>query len=275
MTHHSSEKKHLTRTLEIIQCIQCGSGLNASELAERFGVSKRTIYRDLNTIRNSGVHVRFDNHADGYRMLSADNQLTIHRQISLEQLRELILGIYCAPWYQIEGTHPLVDATLELLIDKLDESQRVAIRRLQRACRFFGSPTPVSTLHRDIIQAIADSIMQQQQVELLVIEQDDTRIISPLHQHWEKLANWIRFAPQTIFFENNVWYVSGRNPSCNFVTCFHINNIFNVRFTDEHFTTSRTDLSWPFQAHPMPANQNSLPTQIKIQDENKEALRSM
>ena len=275
MTHHPSEKKHLTRTLEIIQCIQCGSGLNASELAERFGVSKRTIYRDLNTIRNSGVHVRFDNLADGYRMLSADNQLTIHRQISLEQLRELVLGIYCAPWYQIEGTHPFVDASLELLIDKLDESQRVAIRRLQRACRFFCSQSPVGTLQRDIIQAIADSIMQQQQVELLVIEEDDARVTSPLHQHWEKLANWIRFAPHAIFFENNAWYVSGRNPTRNFVTCFHVANIFNVRFTDERFTTSRTDLSLPLQEHPIPTNQNTPPTQFKVWKENKKTLRSI
>jgi len=275
MTHQQSEKKHLTRTLEIIQCIQCGSGLNASELAERFGVSKRTVYRDLNTIRNSGMHVRFDNLADGYRMLSADNQLTIHRKISLEQLRELVLGIYCAPWYQIEGTHPLVNASLELLIDKLDESQRVAIRRLQRACRFLCSPSPVCTLQRDIIQAIADSIMQQQQVELLVIEEDVTRGNNPPDQHWEELAIWIRFAPYTIFFENHGWYVSGRNPSHNFVSCFPVAEIFNVRFTDKSFTTSRTDHSLPIQEHHPATDQNTPPTQIKFCKENKKNLSSI
>jgi len=243
MTHNSSDKKNITRTLEIISCIQQGAGLNAVELADRFQVSKRTIYRDLSVIRNSGLPVRFDNLADGYRILPTSGSFTIRRQITLEQIREFVLGLYCCPWLQIDGTRTIIEKTLELLIDKLDETQRVSIRRLQRACRFFSNQETACSLQRDILQAVADSIMQRHRIELLVANDTKDIVNPPLDPQQLDAETWIEFAPHAIFYENGAWFISGQRDGGKSVSCFNIACISNAKLTTNAFTANRSDPS--------------------------------
>jgi predicted DNA-binding transcriptional regulator YafY len=258
MIHNSSDKKNITRTLEIISCIQQGAGLNAVELADRFQVSKRTIYRDLSVIRNSGLPVRFDNLTDGYRILPTPGSFTIRRQITLEQIREFVLGLYCCPWLQVDGTKSIIEKTLELLIDKLDEAQRVSIRRLQRACRFFSNQETACSLQRDIIQAVADSIMQCHRIELLVT--NDTKDIANLPNDPQQLGEetWIEFAPHAIFYENGAWFISGQSNDGKSISCFNIAGVSNAKLTTNTFISQRSDQanatipqSPRVQAHPL------------------------
>ncbi|MBT3891529.1 MAG: HTH domain-containing protein [Planctomycetaceae bacterium] len=241
MTHNSSDKKNITRTLEIISCIQQGAGLNAVELADRFQVSKRTIYRDLSVIRTSGLPVRFDNLADGYRILPTSESFTIRRQITLEQIREFVLGLYCCPWFQVDGTRTIIEKTLELLIDKLDETQRVSIRRLQRACRFFSNHEAACSLQRDILQAVADSIMRRHRIELLVA--NHTKDIANLPHDPQQLdeETWIEFAPHAIFYENEMWFISGQSDGGESASCFNIARISNAKLTTNAFSANRSD----------------------------------
>jgi predicted DNA-binding transcriptional regulator YafY len=241
MTHNPSDKKNITRTLEIISCIQQGAGLNAVELADRFQVSKRTIYRDLSVIRNSGLPVRFDNLADGYRILPTSGSFTIRRQITLEQIREFVLGLYCCPWFQVDGTRTIIEKTLELLIDKLDEAQRVSIRRLQRACRFFSNQETACSLQRDILQAVADSIMQRHRIELLVA--NDTKDVVKLPSEPQQLdgETWIEFSPHAIFYENGAWFISGQSNGGKSIACFNIACVSNAKLTTNAFTSKRGD----------------------------------
>ena len=241
MTHNSSDKKNITRTLEIISCIQQGAGLNAVELADRFQVSKRTIYRDLSVIRNSGLPVRFDNLADGYRILPTSGSFTIRRQITLEQIRECVLGLYCCPWFQVDGIRTIIEKTLALLIDKLDEAQRMRIRRLQRACRFFSNRDIACSLQRDILQAVADSIMQRHRIELLIA--NNTKAISNLSSNPQQLngETWIEFSPHAIFYENDAWFISGQSNDGKSISCFNLACVSNAKLTSKAFTSKRGD----------------------------------
>jgi len=49
------------RLFEIVYCLLGGKSVTAGELAERFGVSKRTIYRDIDVLSVSGIPVRTRN----------------------------------------------------------------------------------------------------------------------------------------------------------------------------------------------------------------------
>ena len=54
------------RAYKIAEQIRTGTQVTAENLAETFNVSKRTIYRDLDLLRKSGISVQYDNLTDSY-----------------------------------------------------------------------------------------------------------------------------------------------------------------------------------------------------------------
>jgi proteasome accessory factor B len=81
---------NLTRTSRLIQLIgllQIGKGLNATELGDACQVSRRTIFRDLDILRQAGVPLIFDHRVGLYRIpgtyylpptnFTADEALTV------------------------------------------------------------------------------------------------------------------------------------------------------------------------------------------------------
>ena len=57
------------RMLRILCQLQSGSGLNAEDLADQLGVCRRTVFRDLNMMRQAGVDFYFDEKLDCYRLI--------------------------------------------------------------------------------------------------------------------------------------------------------------------------------------------------------------
>ncbi|WP_160070390.1 helix-turn-helix transcriptional regulator [Sphingobacterium bovisgrunnientis] len=67
------DTKRLTRLTSILIQLQCKRLLTAHELAEKFGISKRTIYRKIKTLEQAGVPILTDDGKgytlmEGYRM---------------------------------------------------------------------------------------------------------------------------------------------------------------------------------------------------------------
>ena len=56
----------ITRLLDLLQTLQSGNGQNADGLANACGVSRRTVFRDLETLRLAGVPLEFDGNSQRY-----------------------------------------------------------------------------------------------------------------------------------------------------------------------------------------------------------------
>jgi biotin operon repressor len=79
--------RRITRLLRLVHQLYSGSGQNVSGLAESCDVSRRTVFRDIETLRSAGLPVQFDANRDqyslptGYRLspvrLSAEESLTL------------------------------------------------------------------------------------------------------------------------------------------------------------------------------------------------------
>ena len=59
------------RLLQLIGLLQAGRGYNAESLAQECGVSRRTIFRDLDMLRQSGIPLAFDERQQNYRIPGA------------------------------------------------------------------------------------------------------------------------------------------------------------------------------------------------------------
>ena len=59
------------RLLQLIGLLQAGRGYNTDALAQACGVSRRTVFRDLDLLRLSGVPLVFDEKQQRYRIPGA------------------------------------------------------------------------------------------------------------------------------------------------------------------------------------------------------------
>ena len=58
----------ISRLVQLISLLQAGKGQNADELSALCGVSRRTMFRDLDLLRQAGVPVLFDDDEGWYRL---------------------------------------------------------------------------------------------------------------------------------------------------------------------------------------------------------------
>ena len=58
----------ITRIVKIMTALQSGRHLTADDLAGMFGVSRRTIFRDLNELQAIGVPFEYDIQSKGYKI---------------------------------------------------------------------------------------------------------------------------------------------------------------------------------------------------------------
>src|SRR6476659_8890205 len=56
----------ITRLLRLLQMLQSGSGKNASALAKTFKVTRRTIFRDLQVLREADLPLEYDGKTERY-----------------------------------------------------------------------------------------------------------------------------------------------------------------------------------------------------------------
>ena len=58
----------IVRLLKLIGLLQAGRGFNTEALAQACGVSRRTIFRDLDTLRQAGVPLVYDDENQHYHI---------------------------------------------------------------------------------------------------------------------------------------------------------------------------------------------------------------
>lgn len=63
-----SNIKRLTRLLNLVSALQSGKGINADGLAETCGISRRTVFRDIESLKSAGVPIDYNNSNKQYRL---------------------------------------------------------------------------------------------------------------------------------------------------------------------------------------------------------------
>ncbi len=228
--------RYTGRAFQIAEHIRTGSRVTADDLAQRFNVSKRTIYRDLDLLRKSGISVHFDNLAESYCIIDElpnlnDGEFQIRRRCNVDHLRDLVLATRCSPWMHIDGVKKGLETIINMFLDKLDSTQREAIKRLYDACSYESHLPRHSTLERDLLRALAHSLMQQVSIEILVVDDLISKSSDIQLDHWEDYAVWFRFDVREIYAHEGKWYASGFCHEHQEVRCYALQNIMNVVYS--------------------------------------------
>jgi predicted DNA-binding transcriptional regulator YafY len=212
----------LPRLLELIMAIQSNRFPNARVLAEKCEVSRRTIYRDLDTLAAAGIPVRYRPDRQGYQLA----RTCAYQLPTLDEKEVLALLILVRQWKGGAGLDLLRHAHdgAVKLVQALPPDVR---NRVLTRAEPVPHETNFSSLPRDrklVYDAILDALAQRFQIRIWC------RDAAAEMQETTKLSLY------RLVLARGIWYVVGRSTLHRQVRVFRIPWIDRVTSTSDPYT---------------------------------------
>ena len=217
--------QRITRLLKLLQMLQSGSGRNADGLATDCGVSRRTVFRDLDALRVAGVPVEYDAEVERYSSPASYYWPPI-MSTAAEAMSLLALSGEMGRSDRLPFYEPAQAAALKLA-GSLPAALRDELRVLTKAIRI--RPTPVSPLDdkRGIYQQLVDARAARRAV----------RIRYDSLTEWECIVTKLR--PYCLHFCQHSWYVIGRSSLHREVRTFNLSRIVSLDTLDQRYVVPK------------------------------------
>ncbi len=218
-----SADERLHRVLRLVQLLQSGRNHNANQLAEMCGVSRRTIFRYINTLQEGGIHIQYDEQQQGYSLPS--NTYLPPTEFTLDEA--LALLTLCYELADGDGGVPFQNgarnAALKLasnlpqhLRDQLNGvSQTLAVR--------LDSHNPLSA-DRSYYDLFVKAVSRRRCV----------RIQYQSLTEWENISTVVH--PYRLLFIRRSWYVIGRSTMHREVRTFNLGRVLAADLLDRTYT---------------------------------------
>ena len=210
--------KRFDRIVAILIQLQSKKIVKAQELADRFGVSLRTIYRDIRTLEASGVPI-YSEAGVGYSLVEG------YRLPSVMFTREEAASFIAAEKLMAKFTDEKMKAHFESAVFKLKSVLRSDEKdwlesvegRIKISDRSKDFPEQSPEVLHDLFESIAQKIQLKMKYQSLEAE-------NPLERNIE---------PVGLYHENNFWYI---------VAYCHLRKDYRNFRTDRILELQKTDL---------------------------------
>ena len=215
----------LHRVLKLVTALQSSRVRSAKELAAEVGVSRRTIYRDLNLIEKAGIPFHFDREAGGYQMNAAALLPAIN--LTLEEALSIIL---MASELGQPGRIPLVQPARDAAA-KIESSLPVGLRASLGAVMRNMAMRTAPTARHNALQAmyglVQRAIVRRESLDAVYISFHDKGQIRT------------RIDPYWLFFNERAWYVIGRSSRHNGIRTFKLGRFKRLERAGRRFEAPR------------------------------------
>lgn len=215
----------LRRLLQLLHLLQAGRPHSSEALARICEVSRRTIFRDLDTLRNAGIPLQYDESRQRYQL--GGTYLLPAASFSPEEALALVVLCHdlgaqlSAPCFG-----PARSAALKL--------ESLLPARLREEVRTFGQAVQVQTVptnrlygRESVYQALLAAISRCRAVRIAyrsLAEEKD--LCTRLH-------------PYRLLFSRRAWYVIGRSSVHRATRTFHLGRILRLEPLDDPYEIPR------------------------------------
>ena len=210
------------RLLQILEYLQSGRRYHTGQLAEFLGVSKRTVFRDLKVLQDSGVQLLYDDTEQGYWIPTTTyippTDLTFEEILSLLLLGENLGNPEHGIPFQAAGRN----AALKLL-SNLPTSIRTRISGIMdRMCIRIEPQNPQ---HHDQghYERVLQAIGERRQIRLMYD--------CPFGQN--QITTLV--SPYGVLYQERFWYVIGRSSLHRNTQTFHVGRILTSALTSDTY----------------------------------------
>ena len=225
----------VSRVMQIVTTLQTGRGYTTAELSRMFGVSRRTLFRDLKELQNIGIQPKFcrlrqprSSQATGYTIASSPGEPGFLPPINLnlqEALGLLLLVHKMRSQIQLPFKNAALLAALKIESNLPPRVRRYCERALTKisAKTLAQAPTPGVPGLDNIFSTLQSAIAQRHKTHIYYDSFFDGQVIN------------CRLSPYHLFYNQRAWYVVGHSSVHNTLRTFKLNRIKEVKILDEPF----------------------------------------
>jgi proteasome accessory factor B len=222
--------KRITRLVKLLQMLHGGRGQNSAGLAKACGVGRRTIFRDLETLREAGVPLEYDADAERYSIqqgvFGPPSDLTAEEAVSIWALASSVRRQQHVPFYEAAHT------ALQKIERSLPGRTRQKLRKIADSITI--QPARAASLNGKfgIYQTLIEAIERRLAVQIEYMSLTE----------WERISTTLR--PYHLLFSDHNWHAIGRSSLHREVRNFKLIRIESAQLIDESFSIPKTfDLS--------------------------------
>jgi len=202
------------RLIKIYEEFHSHAPLTVQVLAIKFGVSERTIYRDLSTLIESGVPIEFQSSLSGYVLTAKRGRCA--PLWTDGQARALALSVAGCRIPSRRSQSAAVEA-LAIFIENCSTNQRHMISRLAEACRLPIPNVKCDPRLSEAFDRVVDAIMQGSDLLLSYVDRSSQTVEST------RLS-----APYKLLFDESEWRIGGASSFHRAWRSFSFTSLANV-----------------------------------------------
>ncbi|WP_437204928.1 helix-turn-helix transcriptional regulator [Planctomicrobium sp. SH664] len=209
--------------MHLLERLQTGRTHSTDDLADFCKVSRRTVFRDLKTLQESGVRVLYDAQRQGYWIPS--HVYLPPAELSLSETLSLIVLAQEAS--HRERGIPFLDVAREAsfkLQGNLPPHLQHYVSELTAAIKIEMEPLARQPDGREHYQRVLEAITGKKKLRIRY------------HSVYEKGTIQTLVSPYHLLFRRHTWYLIGRSSLHREVRTFHTGRIEHSELTEESFT---------------------------------------
>lgn len=190
------QSNRLKRLLDLLSLLHAGHGANVQYLAETLECSQRTVFRDLDLLKSSGVELGFDDRVGGYTIHSDCGRSFSH--LSNDEW----LAILMAASVSSLSRSPLFAGAVSQAIAKLmTMAPKATCDRFNRLVRAVVNESELASLEisqLEILRLLIDAIDQRKRVRIELLDRNNASEMTVL-------------SPYRTVYREGEWNAEGRS----------------------------------------------------------------
>ena len=158
------KSRRLTRLLELLNLLRSAHATSSGDLAMALGCSRRTIFRDIEALRQSGVSVRFAREEGAY-VATPDNSLpTSH--LEEDECVAVLVAALMSPLSQTEAFAGRVSRGVAKLMGRARPQVRDKVNTLVRSIAVETCKASLLDPQKEVLDKIIDALCERRQVRI-------------------------------------------------------------------------------------------------------------
>jgi predicted DNA-binding transcriptional regulator YafY len=223
----ANDYSRIHRLLRLLTLIQSDRGLNAARLAEICQTSPRTIYRDINVLREAGVPCHFDEATGGYRVrgdfFMPPVRLALDESLALIALAEHVGGAG-----QIPFMHQAARA-VEKIWSQLPAKLREEAGELHEHMEIMLAQAMKEDGIGDVYETMRQAILSRRAVRCLYE--------SPLSsEESSRSREPFLFRAYRLFWGQRAWYIIGHHSGHDEVRSLKLSRFTKLEVTNQPYS---------------------------------------
>jgi predicted DNA-binding transcriptional regulator YafY len=215
------ELSRLQRVLRLVSILQTNRFSSPDELAVKLKVSRRTVFRDLDTLRRAGIPYYHDDDKGGYKI--SDNVLLPPLNLDLEEaMALLLLTSDTANPYAMPLSQQTQRAALKIESALPGHVQRHCAPVLKETSTHYHKPTTGQD-GRESLGKLQSAIRQNRKVKIRY------------DSFYEKMVINTTVSPYHLHFANRAWYVIGYSSMHRQDRTFKLGRILEIEVLTQRY----------------------------------------